>query len=80
MSHKYFFFRNEENIRNRFGPMDIGYSTFSTSPLPQENPFEDVEESEDLLALAISEGIIFFKYMRKIVLFVHLVSQCSFNL
>ena len=58
------FFRDEENIRNRFGPIDIGYSTFSSTQLSQEE--EEEVESEDLLARAMSQGINFFKYIRKI--------------
>ena len=58
-----FFFRDDENIRNRFGPIDIGYSIFSSTQLSQE---EEEVESEDILATVISQGINFFKYIRKI--------------
>ena len=54
------FFRDEENIRNRFGPIDIGYSTFSSTQLSQEEEEEEEVESQDLLATAISQGINFF--------------------
>ena len=45
--------RDEENIRNRFRLIDIGYSIFSTMQLTQE------PRSEDILATVISQGINF---------------------
>ena len=65
---KFFFYRSDVNIRDRFGPMNIGANTFRTGPLSLNLSFEHKEEIEfsqdtqeeeeehDLLSSAISEG------------------------
>ena len=61
-----FFYRSDVNIRDRFGPMNIGANSFRTGPLSLNLSFQNEEEIEfsqdtqeeehDLLSSAISEG------------------------
>ena len=65
---KFFFYRSDVTIRDRFGPMNIGANTFRTGPLSLNLSFEhkeiefsqdtqeEEEEEHDLLSSAISEG------------------------